>query len=309
MSDEARAIVREALRDRRVYDAMARREAEVWGRILPAREQSEARPRDRTAAAELRVRRGSSRLVAVARKLGLRFEYGLSVGCGEGRFERHLIESRICRRFHGVDISEDALQLARESAAAEDLDVTYESGDLNFMDFGVNAYDLVVAQTSLHHVVYLEDVADRIHGALKPGGYLWIHDFIGESQFQWDDKRLAIANRVLRVLPEKFRTNRIFPRVTEEIRRPEPGKLVSPFESIRSAEIPAIFQARFRTVWSRECDSIVKLIVPVGTRESFVENEDTRALFEVIAILDEILLEERILTPLAGQYLLRRVDD
>jgi hypothetical protein len=39
----------------------------------------------------------------------------------------------------------------------------------------------------------------------KKDGYLWIHDFVGETQFQYDDKRLAIMNQILAVLPEKLR--------------------------------------------------------------------------------------------------------
>jgi hypothetical protein len=58
MSDSTpREIIERAMANRSVYDAMAARESEVWGRILPALEHSEARVEDAKASAELRVSR------------------------------------------------------------------------------------------------------------------------------------------------------------------------------------------------------------------------------------------------------------
>jgi hypothetical protein len=101
---------------------------------------------------------------------------------------------------------------------------------------------LVVAQTSLHHVLFLERVAEQVWRSLKSDGYFWIHDFIGETQGQHDPKRLSIMNRILEILPEKFRKNKITGRLIAEIKRPEPGHLASPFEAIRSGEIVPVFQ-------------------------------------------------------------------
>ncbi|MGI8431235.1 MAG: hypothetical protein ACR2MW_02945 [Chthoniobacterales bacterium] len=47
------------------------------------------------------------------------------------------------------------------------------------------------------------------------------------------------------------------------------------------------------------------LIAPPGTRAAFAENEDTRALYEVLLMLDQLCLKEGILQPTGGQYLLR----
>ena len=115
-------------------------------------------------------------------------------------------------------------------------------GGLNFIESPEKAFDLVVAQTSLHHVLFLEHIAEQVWGTLKDQGYLWIHDFIGETQGQYDPKRLDIINRLLSILPEKFRTNKINGRVTTQIERPELGRLGSPFEKIRSEEIVTIFE-------------------------------------------------------------------
>src|SRR5262249_31791395 len=166
-------------------------------------------------------------------------------------------------------------------------------------------FDLVVAQTCLHHVLFLEHVADQIWRSLKSDGYLWIHDFIGETQSQYEPKRLAIMNQILTILPEKFRKNTLGNCLMTEIKRPEPGTLASPFESIRSSEIIPIFERWFTIEWTREFSALLHLVVPVGTRAAYIENDDTKALFEILLLLDHLCIEEKIVQPTGGQYLMR----
>src|SRR5216117_2107085 len=94
--------------DRSIDDAMAARENEVWGKILPDRERSEAAIEDTKASIELCVARHFSSLSTLAQERTLKFEHGLTLGCGAGRCERELLRNGVCRTFHGIDISEDA---------------------------------------------------------------------------------------------------------------------------------------------------------------------------------------------------------
>jgi len=148
--------------DRGVYEAMAKRENEVWGKILPDLERSEARIEDVEASAKLRVARHTSSLLRVAQERKLKFENGLTLGCGTGRCERELISRGVCRSFHGIDISEKAIAAAREIAKEQDLPLTYEVADLNFLKLPVRAFDLVVAQTALHPVLFLVRVVEQV---------------------------------------------------------------------------------------------------------------------------------------------------
>jgi 2-polyprenyl-3-methyl-5-hydroxy-6-metoxy-1,4-benzoquinol methylase len=304
-NNKAQKIIERAMTDRTVYDAMAARESEVWGKILPALERSEARAADATASKSLRVARHQASLILIAREKGLRFERGLTLGCGAGRLERSLLEHGICQSFHGIDISEKAVVDAQETAKRDGLSLTYEIGDLNFIELPEKAFDLVVAQTSLHHVLFLEHIAEQVWGTLKDQGYLWIHDFIGETQGQYDPKRLDIINRLLSILPEKFRTNKINGQVTTQIERPEPGHLASPFETIRSEEIVTIFERWFTIEWKMEFTSLLHLVAPPGTRAAYMETEDTKTLFEVLILLDDLCTKEGIAKPIGGQYLMR----
>lgn len=291
--------------DCELYDAMAARESEVWGKILPARERSEGKGRDEAASKTLRVGRHQSSLNQLARERGLHFRRGLSLGCGAGRLERALVQDGICECMHGVDVSANAAAEARAIAARENLPLTYEVADLNFVQLPPKSFDLAVAQTSLHHVLFLEQVAEQTWHALKEGGYLWIHDFIGETQGQYDPRRLALINELLAILPEKFRFNIIQERLVIQIKTPEPGQLGSPFEKIRCEEIVGVFERWFTIEWRKEFTSLLHLVAPPGHRAAYVENEDTQALFQVLLLLDQLCLEEKILRPTGGQYLMR----
>ena len=177
--------------------------------------------------------------------------------------------------------------------------------DLNFLELSDNTFDLVVAQTSLHHVLFLERVAEQVWRSLKNDGYLWIHDFIGETQGQYDAKRLSIMNQLLAILPEKFRKNKINGQLITQIKTPEPGHLGSPFESIRSGEIIPVFERWFTIEWKIEFNAFLHRVAPPGTRAAYLENEDTRTLFEVLMLLDHLCIQEKIVRPTGGQYLMR----
>jgi len=304
-ANKAQEIIKRAMADPNVYQAMAARENEVWGKILPERERSEARIEDAEASLKLNVDRDFSSLLDIAQERNLKFENGLTLGCGAGRCERELVHNGVCGSFHGIDVSANAIAAARAIAKEENLPLTYEVADLNSLELPEKTFDLVVAQTCLHHILFLERVAEQIWRSLKSDGYLWIHDFIGETQQQYDLQRHNIVNQILAVLPEKFRKNKVTGRLVTAIKRPEPGYLGSPFESIRSSEIVPVFQRWFRVEWEVEFDAVLRLVVPEGTRAAYLENEDTKALLEILMLFDHLCIEEKILLPRGGQYLMR----
>ena len=80
--------------------------------------------------------------------------------------------------------------------------------------------------------------------------------------------------------------------------------LASPFECIRSAEIIPVFEKWFTIEWRVEFNAFMQRVIPPGTRAAFLENEDTRALFEVILMLDNLCIQEEAVKPTGGQYLM-----
>lgn len=280
-------------------------ENEYWGKIFANEMQIEARERDKLAARQLRMARDKLPMKGALRRSGLQPERGLSLACGSGRAERNALAAGICKSFHGVDVAEDAIEEAKRIAASEGLDITYSVADLNTVELEPDAFDLVITQNCLHHIMQLEHLADEIHRALRPGGMLWIQDYVGESQLQYSDRRLQIANEVLSLLPEKLRTNRVSGALKADVVQPVPGKDISPFEGIRSAEIMPIFLGRFEVVEKRDSGGILRLLLPLGAKHDYTENDDTRTIYELLHYLDKLLVQERIVEPMGVQCLLR----
>jgi len=272
------------------------------------RESSDADPKaaweeDKIAALTLRPARGPG-LARVFRERDLRFTSGLSLACDNGRAERELLKLGICERFHGVDSSPEAIAEARQNA--QGLDLTYEAADLNRLVLEPGAYDLVLTQNCLHSVLELERLAEQIWRSLKPGGCLWIHDYIGESQFQFSDLRLDIANRILAVLPERYRRDRVHDRILRAIARPKPGALASPVEAVRAADIVPVFSRWFDIDYRHEESAFMGRVCPRGMRANYTETEDGPVIFELLMLIEGLMVEHGILAPHTGQYLMRR---
>lgn len=262
-------IVEAAMSDRSVYDEMAKKEAEFWGRHLVRNTESDMSEQFRKESAAniaLRANRNNFSPLAWATKNKMRFGKVLVLGCGTGRVEQQWNQRGLFGSVHGLDISPKAIESAREYAGRHALPFTYEVADLNFMQLKPDQYDLVLAVTALHHCLYLEHVADQVAKTLKPDGLLWLHDYIGESQFQYDPLRVEVVNTLLEVIPQKYRCNRLNAgRMVKPI-APRNLPLPSPFESIRSEEIPAIFKERFDVLAESETTSLIHLVSPNGTR-------------------------------------------
>lgn len=302
----AEEIVAFAMASEENYRAMAQKESEVWSKHLLNPRILEIRERDMAAANELRLNRHVTSFPQWCRKNNRSFEKGLSIGCGAGRAERTFVENRLCKTFHGVDVATDAIDEARRANDAAGMSNTYEVVDVNFADFGEAQYDLIVAQTSLHHLLYLENVFARMHRALKPGGILWLHDYVGESQFQHTPSRLAFAEAIMTIIPEEYRVNQINNLKLSPIVVRKPGTLISPFESIRSGEILPIARRFFTPIAGDTHSSVMHLALPVGSREFYVRDAESRALFEKVLAYDRALIDNDILTGTTAYFVMQR---
>lgn len=129
----------------------------------------------------------------------------LSLCCGTGELERELRERGIVRNCLGVDIAAGCVARAREIAAEQGLDgLQYREADLNRIDLPADAFDLVVAQYALHHLVALEHVLEQVARSLRADGLFVVLDYVGPTREQFEPRTLEIADAVLRLLPDRF---------------------------------------------------------------------------------------------------------
>ncbi len=123
----------------------------------------------------------------------------LELGCGSGWLS--LAMAQRGAQVTGLDISEKALQIAREYYASIQSEVsgsvTYQAADLNTLELPLEQYDVIAVKGTLHHLVNLPQVIEQMQRALKPGGLLWIADSHGEESMA----AVLIASALTFVLP------------------------------------------------------------------------------------------------------------
>jgi SAM-dependent methyltransferase len=162
-----------------------------------------------------------------------RFATALSLGCGDGPLERDLVAKGLCSSVLGIDISSDALEIARSKADALGLGgIEYRQGDLNSLVLPRRAYDAAFCHQALHHVENLDACLSSTAAALTPGGLLYLDEYVGPSRGEWRRALLADADRLFVSLPAAVRGRR-------HIRAPIDRR--DPTEAVRSSEIlPAV---------------------------------------------------------------------
>ena len=141
------------------------------------------------------------------RRYPRKFPLGLSVGCGTGALERDVIRRGICDHVDAFDGSETSLAAAREAAVAEGVAdrITYRNHDFDRVTLPRRAYDVVFFHQSLHHVSRLERLLGQVARTLRPGGLLYLEEYVGPSRTYWTDRTVAWYRALFRMIPEEVR--------------------------------------------------------------------------------------------------------
>jgi len=210
------------------------------------------------------------------------FATALSLGCGDGPLERDLLAKGMCTSILGIDISADALALARSKAAALDLaSIEYRQGNLNALDLPDQAYEAAFFHQSLHHVEDLDACLAATAAALKPGGLLYLDEYVGPSRNEWRRDLLAAADRFFVTLPASIRRR-------QHIAAPLDRR--DPTEAVRSSEIlPAVLRY-FRVEERRDYGgNFLAVIYPHLRLDQLTPKERDDVLRSVIAAEKEHL--------------------
>jgi ubiquinone/menaquinone biosynthesis C-methylase UbiE len=97
----------------------------------------------------------------------------LDVGCGSG-----ILASKLAEHYEGVvgiDISEDMLAIARSKRALAN--VEYRWMDANEIAFD-EQFDLIVSNTTFHHLRDVGKTLETLKGLLRPGGRIVVVDCV-----------------------------------------------------------------------------------------------------------------------------------
>jgi 2-polyprenyl-3-methyl-5-hydroxy-6-metoxy-1,4-benzoquinol methylase len=105
----------------------------------------------------------------------------VELGCGSGWMTRFAARQGV--HAEGYDISPEMIEIAREQAAAENLDVRFEPADMETLDLG-RRFDACLLYDTLHHSPRADLVLASAHRALKPGGRLLLAEPNWKQRFQ-----------------------------------------------------------------------------------------------------------------------------
>ena len=122
------------------------------------------------------------------------------------------------------------------------------NGDLNFIKLPENEYDIVYCHGVLHHIINLEYLLEQLYKTLKPHGVLVVYEFVGESKWQWSEKRLQVIRKdIINRLDNKYKGISLNVKSIPMMNR-------RPLESIRAAEIYSLihnyFIPKYESYWN-----------------------------------------------------------
>lgn len=205
----------------------------------------------------------------------------LSLACGAGANERRWAETGMFARIDGIDISPTRIQAARREAreAGSDHLLHFEVADVRTYEFDDAAYDVVIAESALHHISGLHELAPRLRRAMKRGGLLILNDFVGPARFQWTDSQLEITSNLLRDLPEKYRRRWKTGAVKTSFHRP--GRLMmwlsDPSEAVESDVILTALSDVFETVELRPYGGTILQLLFDDIAHNFLDGSEETA--------------------------------
>ena len=225
-----------------------------------------------------------------------------SLGSGNGDMEVRL--AKALREAGHDDFRIDCLEINREMLARGDALARAEGVERHIVGRRVDVnrepldgrYDAVLANQSLHHIVALERVFDRVGAALAPHGRFVVSDMIGRNGHQrWPEAR-AIVDEFWAELPEGYNFHM-------QLRRHEPRFLdwdcsTAGFEGVRSQDILPLCVERFGFDLFVGFANVVDPFVDRGFGHHFDADGDwDRAFIDRVHERDEREILARRITP------------
>jgi SAM-dependent methyltransferase len=129
---------------------------------------------------------------------GHSYSHILDLGCGNGRITEYLAQFSNAR-FHGVDISEEAIREARSRNRTEGEKLRFSVANLNKLELSPGHYDLILSLDTLYYADDLLQLLRKVGELLKTGGRFiayfsqWIMDEAYRENLSPDHTHLAKA--------------------------------------------------------------------------------------------------------------------
>ncbi len=209
----------------------------------------------------------------------------LSLGCGSGGLERHALDLGIANSFDAFDVSSEAIDVAIEEAKRLGMisRIRYGVADLNRLEFRPSVYEAAFASQSIHHIEDLEHYVSQVHQSLTPHGLFVFNEYLGPNQFQWTEKQLHYAQKLLDSIPISHRKLiRQEEGYKEKIARMTIDQMneYDPTEAIRSRDIVPVVMEKFELVEKRDFGGTLLHLVLDNIAGNLSESSEGQAILQ-----------------------------
>lgn len=131
----------------------------------------------------------------------------LALGSGMAFTEEHLLRQNFAGHIVAYEMSETAVERARERFAEAGLSgrIEMRAADVLQDNLPDGQFDAVFVQAAIHHFDRIEDMFALMHRVLKPGGLLVYDEYVGPDLHVWEPEVVAVMDELNECLAPQYR--------------------------------------------------------------------------------------------------------
>lgn len=222
----------------------------------------------------------------------------LTVGCGDGELERHILALRPAYTIDAIDISAQRIETARRRAEEAGLDqVTYHAADAEVEPFPGSGYAAVFFDSSFHHLDDLEGILAKTSAVLEPDGLIFFNEYAGPNRFDLSPRERELLQSAFLLIPDRYRRSLSAPNYGELMKEtaiPDPLDVAEqdPSEAIRSADIPEVVRAHFEVLEHNDIGGSLLQYALMWISGNFREDDpEAMAVLDLLFQIEDTLME------------------
>lgn len=227
-------------------------------------------------------------------KTGLKL---LSLGCGDGTHELNFASFyNIFESIIGVDLSQNRVNKGNERALNSGLNnIKFVIGDVNNLSLENDKFDVIMFDNSLHHFKNITSFLPQIiNKFLKDEGLLIINEYIGPNRLQWKELEILETNKILKIIPEKFKIRLRSKSPKNNFSGPGWIRMImsDPSEAVDSESIIPTLRSCCKTIYEKHYGGNVLMHVLKDISHNFMnDNEETLDILNKLFELEDKLIE------------------